>query len=236
MRQLLKITATFTLALVFTAGMAFGQTPQTDNVLQIEQTGDENFTNVEQAGQNNFSNVDLLGAGGKGDARVFQTGDDNSAFAEARGRVTLRQVQTGDDNSARIGTPGGSQVLTQKSKATQRQIGDNNTAIMTFSGSGTRFARFKQRQIGDDNRSYLLGFSSNSNYAFEGLTNQVGSDNLVRVTSPAAGSSGDERNSVRAVQMGDMNTIRGTFESRRNRAVVTQDGNSNVAKFTQSGN
>ena len=234
MRQLLKITTTFALALVFSAGMAFGQTAETDNELQIEQAGDKNFTNVEQAGQNNFSNVDLLGP--KGDARVFQTGDDNSAFTEADGGVTLRQVQKGNDNYARTGTPGGGAVLTQKSVARQEQVGDNNTAVMTFDGPGTRRAKFKQRQIGNNNESYLLGFSSDSDYAFEGLTNQVGNDNLVRVNSPAAGGSGDERNSVRAVQMGDMNTIRGTFESRSNRAVVTQDGSSNVAKFTQSGN
>ena len=141
MRQLLKITSIFALALVFTAGMAFGQSG--DNELQIEQTGDDNFTNVEQVGEGNFSNVDLLGAVGKGDARVFQTGDNNTAFAEASGRVTLHQAQTGDNNTARIGTPGGSQVLTQKSTARQVQEGSGNTAIMTFDGPGTRFAKFK---------------------------------------------------------------------------------------------
>jgi hypothetical protein len=231
MRQLLKITSIFALALVFTAGMAFGQSG--DNELQIEQTGDDNFTNVEQVGEGNFSNVDLLGAVGKGDARVFQTGDNNTAFAEASGRVTLHQAQTGDNNTARIGTPGGSQVLTQKSTARQVQEGSGNTAIMTFDGPGTRFAKFKQRQIGDNNESYLLNFSSNSSYQFEGLTNQVGSDNLVRVNSDGP-KKGDEKNSVRAIQMGHMNTIRGTFNSNSNRAVVRQDGSSNVAKFTQN--
>jgi hypothetical protein len=57
MRQLLRITATFALALVFTAGMAFGQ----DNTANVDQEGNENAAEIEHLGGDNESTVEQVG-------------------------------------------------------------------------------------------------------------------------------------------------------------------------------
>lgn len=83
MRKLLRITATFALALVFTAGVAFGQS----NDAEVEQQGQNNDGTVNQTGTNEatllqgtFSTFDpalnpILGTSRNNTATIDQDGD-----------------------------------------------------------------------------------------------------------------------------------------------------------------
>ncbi|WP_118840544.1 curlin repeat-containing protein [Salinibacter ruber] len=69
MRQLLRITATFALALVFTAGMAFGQDA---NEATVDQTGDKNEATVLQEILGTAPNKTFLDQENGSEAFVFQ--------------------------------------------------------------------------------------------------------------------------------------------------------------------
>jgi hypothetical protein len=111
MRQLLKITSIFALALVFTAGMAYGQT---NNRAEHDQTGDDHVATSTQTGADNTSLITQDKNGGPAanfaEADVDQTGDDNYSRLRQTaffGNSTADVDQVGNNNSVRLKTSNG---------------------------------------------------------------------------------------------------------------------------------
>lgn len=211
MRQLLRITATFALALVFTAGMAFAQ----QNEVNIEQiNGDDHKSTVGQTGVGN--DADILQDGNptfrlNGVAylsEVDQNGDRNTSVITQKGggNVYARTVQTGDDNTAsqsqRIF---GQDPGVRDGIATTEQIGDNNKATQNQSHTGSAGgikSLSRVWQDGDDNiaRSFQNGSGGN----FESFIDQDGNSNFARVDQSGLTNPGGHFADV--VQTGDGHT------------------------------
>ncbi len=104
MRQLLRITVTFALALVFSAGMAFGQSNETT----VDQVGDDHDANVTQQGGNNDADVTQLNNANQkfveGLARDVLGGGTilNEFTPSGNGENFLRLLQDGADNEADV--------------------------------------------------------------------------------------------------------------------------------------
>ena len=211
MRQLLKITTTFVLTLLLSAGMAFGQSNDA-------QTTQENSTNASatqtQSGSNNI-------------ARAVQSESDN---------VTLKQVQSGADHFARARQLNSS----NNSKVNQNQSGTNNEArarqfafqsslIRQTQSGEDNFAKADQayrrnteayqKQSGE---SQIARITQRSNLGFV-RQNQIGGSGNTAITR--------QLNKVRNVEAR-------TFQlsSTGSKAVIVQElSNKNVARITQDG-
>jgi hypothetical protein len=235
MRQLLRITATFALALVFSAGMAFGQSP--DNETQVDQEGNDNTADVEQVGQNQRAFVDQNGPGNSADAdeghRAFITqkgiqdgidGKNNTAVVDQRFEsnfahsTTINQFGAGNQAGANQGGNFAGNTVEIE------QTGENNYSAIQQSSAVT----FKSTQTGDNN--IIAGFAP-------------GFDQL----SPPDGARGPARQETGApfdgdlglmdfTQMGDGNRIAGAEQNvGRSLAKVYQDGGSEITVLTQTG-
>jgi hypothetical protein len=111
MRQLLRITATFALALVFTAGMAFGQT---NNKATVDQNSSGSQATITQTGKDNL----VTGKGAKASSGVVQTnkskavvnqvGDDNqvSGLYQGGNPAIFNELSSGFNNVAEIDQKG----------------------------------------------------------------------------------------------------------------------------------
>ncbi|MCS3698422.1 Curlin associated protein [Salinibacter ruber] len=134
MRQLLRTTATFALALVFSAGMAFGQT---NNEADLSQTSSESRATITQSGDN-FTELKQQSTS---KATVTQTGAGNEVD---------QFVQKSGVNKNR----GGGNFI---NLANIDQIGDENTvasrydALETQSGNFGGGAKLILDQFGDKN-------------------------------------------------------------------------------------
>jgi len=141
MRQLLRTTATFALALVFSAGMAFGQVNNEADVTQnssnsqatVTQTGADNFTDVEQ-------NV-------KSKAVITQTGDNNDVLDLNQ---TNSSGASGFNNTALVDQVGDGNVL---GGATSFETVDGITRQRSTFGSSTFL---DLDQLGDNHRTNLF--------------------------------------------------------------------------------
>ena len=142
MRQLLRITATFALALVFSAGMAFGQS----NTSTIDQTGEDHSADVIQNGGNNTvdleqADTDLTdGVDNSMEADVRQKFDGNEAYIDQEG-------SEGGANkgiaSAEVDQVGNNNYLDLEQgpffrghSADIDQLGNNNTVRLRTSNGG----------------------------------------------------------------------------------------------------
>jgi len=110
MRQLLRVTSIFALALVFTAGMAFGQSPSSTNnfsvIDQVDNSPSYSQSNgkatVKQAGENNISRINQvndilkvyngLGGGGLGIGNMSQLGRQHEATVEMLGNRNISNI------------------------------------------------------------------------------------------------------------------------------------------------
>ena len=101
MRQLLKITTTFALALVFTAGMAFGQSPGDDNEAEVNQDGNSEAVVNQNATVSDASNDAFVDQAGNGNvAKITQTDNGGSQNLGTSGNeVDLRQTQNSNGSS-----------------------------------------------------------------------------------------------------------------------------------------
>ncbi|MEF8866670.1 MAG: hypothetical protein V5A20_13005 [Salinibacter sp.] len=241
MRQFLKITSLFALALVFTAGMAFGQ--------------DVNEATVDQGG-----------SGSDADITQNVNGADNSSFdANVRQRggsqtVTIKQLDSNPNDPGgsgiadviQLGADGGNEALvdqnrTRGAEAFLKQVGANNEAtaaqgagdvLRGYDGTNTSRGSERALQVGIENT--LEVFQSRDPDDFTSLGESF---NMARVTQDGnynnafieQNGNGNEAN---LLQDGGLNEaqIQQLFPSNSNIADVQQLGVSNKAyTFQNSG-
>ncbi len=144
MRQLLRITATFALALVFSAGMAFGQS----NTSTVDQTGEDHSADVIQNGGNNTvdleqADTDLSdGVTNNMEANVRQKFSGNEAYIDQKGKAGL--IGPGKSTAdADVDQVGNNNFLDLeqgpyfgKHSADIDQLGNNNTVRLRSSNGG----------------------------------------------------------------------------------------------------
>ncbi len=141
MRQLLRITATFALALVFSAGMAFGQDAITNNQIPSE-TANNNISLVDQVGGVNAS------------ATVEQAGEDNvSALSQGHSVPAVKFPNQGGLSHS----------------ATIQMRGDDNFSNVLQQGNDQGHSDVLVQMQGDDNRfSSPPGQANNSDVRVAG--------------------------------------------------------------------
>ncbi|WP_043551555.1 hypothetical protein [Salinibacter ruber] len=160
MRQLLRITATFALALVFSSGMAFGQS---NNEADLSQTSSESRATITQSGDNYTE----LKQQATSKATITQTGEGNEVnqFVQKAGPVVRKNRgggefvnlanidQIGNDNTvgSRYGaTETQSAAFGGGGKLTLDQFGDKNELKIVQNGKAT--ATITQKNGGGNSR------------------------------------------------------------------------------------
>ena len=224
MRQLLRITATFALALVFTAGMAFGQ----DNFTDVEQV-DGSIAEIDQeyVGTQNI----VRGLGGGSDLT-----DGNAFTQEQKAKLVVEQAANGGTAGHLLeGEQLGGRHLIQLD-----QEGNSQDAFIRQEGA--KFNRVKLRQktaTGEGNEANIF---QNSNSRVQGgnaappivtLTKrkraeQDGADNDLDLKQRSGA------NRFYFEQVGDFNTI-DMEQTQTSTAVINQDGNDNIVAGSKSG-
>lgn len=207
MRYLAKITTTFALALVFSAGTTFGQDAQVDqygndmdaDIVQAEDVGnsasivqgnqEKNFNNftarIEQLGGDNSATIDQSQAGpGLPTARIFQDGNGNTAnqtqfFGGTNNDEELSEIsQVGNDNTAMQRQE---HFTGDKVEATISQTGNMNYSEQTQIGSG---ASFEAHLTQEGNSNYAIQVQhdySSAAAGYESDITQIGTGNDARV-------------------------------------------------------
>jgi len=247
MRQLLKNTFTLALALVFTAGMAFGQS---NNNAQIDQTGDENSANIDQGGnsvadlrqEGVLNQIDLaqegFGLAGQ-DTEIDQIGNRNEADVTSSSGNGLQGngneldiVQRGNLNTFETPTMQG-----YKNDYDVNQVGNKNYAkIETRFGAGGQVGESTIsiiQKFGNNNAGNITATYGGNNHALE-IKQKFGDSNVASITHELPqGASGVDGLVGRVTQLGSKNkaTI-DLFAETSDRAVVTQDGFDNYATVT----
>jgi hypothetical protein len=253
MRQLLRITATFALAFVFTAGVAFGQQEgpfidqapgdvdpdDANNFAQIDQQSDDNFAQFEQLGSGNLGLVDQSGDDGN-IADVLQDGDNNTVRLPTQGgsfrafdfRAEAEIDQIGDRNYVGVAQGGNDKIF--ESFLDVRMEGDDNflgnpDGGVTSQQGGKLYADI----VGDRNRIEILAEQTQSKADFD----IDGSDNTVESFQKSATSGFDLNPQILDVEIdGSGNTVdalQGNFTAFNNRAFVDIDGGTNTVDVTQ---
>ena len=255
MRQLLKITTTFALALVFSAGMAFGQDADitqrsSQNDATVEQSDGDDVADVLQNGidneatasQGGGSYIDQVQVGNNNEAFGSHSGDtyliqeqrgnQNEAYAWAESDATVTQEQLGSENLARVGQSGGKYgptTINQSSDVRQFQSGDRNLAEIEVRQGNGRNNSFGQRQSGNSNTAKILDVGSGNTVT----QIQVGNNNEsvvgARNADPQLGGA-----DVFTEQRGHRNSAIvgggvGSYD-----ATIQQFGNDNTATVTQN--
>lgn len=224
MKQLLRTTTTFALALVFTAGMAFGQS----NEAVVEQINNNNETTVNQSGQWNAADVNQ--------------GVDEEANELANnliGGTWTGQVGSGTANNNEI---------------TIDQAGDRNVALASQGYAGVSFGATRTgvaegntgsiEQIGSRNRAYpgqgLRGgraFDNDYSILQDGGRNVAtvaqGNDTGYAEDNEAIVEQFGNQNSA-LIEQGVPSEANYNFTSTNSLAEVYQDGSGNDATISQS--
>lgn len=224
MRQLLRITSIFALALVFTAGMAFGQSqdgePEEDpgdfnNFTFIEQASDGNVADVVQQGENNT--VLLPGQGG--------------SFGQFTFRAEADIEQVGDENYVGVGQGGNDGV---EESFLEVYMEGNNNFIGNQSGgiTGQEGGVLEADIVGSDNTIGILAEQTQSMADLE----ITGSNNTIDMFQKSRGEQEVFRHQFDAVIEGDDNTVdllQGNFQTFGNRADLDIFGSVNDVSITQ---
>jgi hypothetical protein len=258
MRQLLKNTFTLAVALVFTAGMAFGQAQDGEDVTIQQVNGNKNFAEVRHNSFAPGAESFIRQKGSKNKATAFiettsgdeanvtdqdQIGDRNTASINApfSGPHTVTQYQEGDDNTARAGvgfqTGASDGSLNINADITQRQVGDRNFTRLQGDGIGSEVY---QRQVGDDNTiRFDLPQTDDGNLSSSDVDQKqlFGDQNTMVVESTSGGQfDGLDDVTVDMVQRnGDFNAARVTGLNDGSEITTLQRGNNNLARGTMSG-
>lgn len=251
MRKLLKITTTFALALVLTAGMAFAQ-----NEGEIDQEGDKNTARVWQSGnitkdnpdfnqadvrQEGISNKTLLRQGSFGvdghDTDIDQVGNNNLADVTASGGSNGLQgndneldiVQRGNQNNFQT-----SKLQSFQSDYDVEQVGNKNYAeIETRFGAGGTIGQgtFSVIQKFGNNNSGVITATSGGNNHFLQIKQKFGDSNEATITHELPqGASGVDGIVGKVTQFGGNNEAHvDLLAEPSDRGVITQDGNDNYA-------
>jgi hypothetical protein len=224
MRQLLKNTFTLALALVFTAGMAFGQSNET----VVEQINDGNDATVNQVGQlnaadvnqgvdqevnelaNNLFGSDITGQVGPG------TANDNEVTVTQEGTrnlVAASQGYAGNFNGTRAG-------IAEGNEATITQLGNRNVALPAQGLRGGEAYDNAYTILQDGNRNdATVAQGNNTGIAInnDATIEQFGSDN------------------VGTILQGQPSQVTfGGFRATNSLAEIFQDGTNNTATVNQS--
>ena len=175
MRKLLKITTTFVVALIFTAGMAFGQ----NNTADVDQSGDNLKGIVTQSGQantatlkqnggaDNVANIDQKGTGNE--STVLQPHQQGQFGGDAPYGVTALVKQDGQSNVSYI-----QQANTSNDLADQNQGGSGHEARISQAANWNAFTKAEQDQFGSGQYARIRqAFSPGA----EVVQLQLGSDN-----------------------------------------------------------
>jgi len=224
MRKLLKITTTFALALVLSAGMAFGQNneaeiQQTSSTVNSSATQSQNGDDFAYIFQNGVTEAEAsqkqyagpTGKNGSNEAHIYQTSSGTKPVAT--------QIQGGKKQDAEI---------TQKAnkvRAYQRQLHKNNSAtIVQTNGSLKSEAVQVQGPNGPNGKQ---GAFNDATIRQEGLE------------SYAEQRQGGWRQDSKIKQFGDHNeayvTQNGTAGMGRPQAHITQSSDNNMATINQAG-
>lgn len=212
MRQLLKITTTFALALVLTAGMAFGQAEQSTTV---DQSGDRNDATVEQMTQTNESDVYINQSGSRNVGNITQQyGQFHDADLNQSGsRNYAELVQDNTNTTADLDQEGSRNVIDADQRNYEFTFGYAGTAYLDIYQSGDR----NNASVSQDGRGQMTG-----------IVSQNGSRNYVELSQMTPGGEGVSE-SVSNYANFDQNGF-------KNDAFVTQSGDKiNEAWVNQSG-
>jgi hypothetical protein len=247
MRQLLRTTATVFVALVFTAGMAFGQDSDAtvtqnanDSEATIEQTNnsDRSLTgSINQSGDNHEATITqtIKGDGPSASASVEQSGSE--AFAE----VIQNLDNSGKDVTATVTQDGlndafvtqGSNMSNSRVDLTQTYKGsmargegdDRNLAEINQKSGGSRVIA---SQTGVSNEMFVDQLPLVNNVASELI--QDGDNNLIDLNQGNRSFDPTRSSEADILQRGDQNVARLTQTSNDNVADVTQDGDGNTLR------
>jgi hypothetical protein len=238
MRQLLRTTATVFVALVFTAGMAFGQ----DNESHISQVGSNIEATVNQDGSDNYSDLDQSEdfTGGHS-ATIEQIGENNySNIQTQNGGGTANVYMKGDNNELvdwKTRERGGFGA-NQKNGLNVFDLditGDNNSVGMT-----QEFGDAATVDLNGDNNTLGLRQLSNANYQEEDFhTASItvnGSDNQLTVNQagPNGGTGGTGNSATVTLESAsDFNTVNVVQRGSMHTSTVTVNGSNNTASVTQ---
>jgi len=172
MRQLLKITTTFALALVFTAGMAFGQDSDDRNRATVDQDGNGSEATVTQTldGDKGFNTANVFQRNGAQTATIRQTtpsGDGNS-----KALADVQQLGSGG-NDALV-----DQTRRRGAKAFLKQNGQDNDADVAQTGGdvlrgydGANTSRGSERALQVGIANELKVFQGRDPANFDNVTN-----------------------------------------------------------------
>jgi len=250
MRYFAKITTTFALALVFSAGMAFGQS----NTSTVDQTGDDHSADVVQNGGNNTvdleqADTDLSdGVTNNMEADVRQKFDGNEAYIDQKGSEGL--IGPGKSTAdAEVDQVGNNNFLDLDQgpffgnhSADIDQLGNNNTVrLRTSNGGGEAniYLDGNQNKLVRSNSSGQIlsgeqvvqkngsGRTQFIDVTVDGNANKIGADQQ----------NGDGRDELTIDIVGSDNFVP-TYQGAKNGDIdiTVADGNNNFLKAIQTGN
>ena len=235
MRQLLKITSIFSLALLFMVGTAFAQSG--DNTGKITQDGDDSRAIIDQVGNSQFAKIDQSVSFGAGnEATVDQyNGDDNAAVVNQSEEAYADIDQQGADNSVNLSQGGLNEArVIQEGDGNSLSGYDGGTTARQLNGTGI-FSGQKNdlflRQEGANNSTGLLQQGGDAGVVLDGDNNTLG----VRQKAP----SGDKQDATVNVT-GSSNNIDvfqgvqfGLGSGNNQATVLIENGSSNFVDVDQ---
>jgi hypothetical protein len=230
MRKLLRTTFTLAFALVFTAGLAFGQ--------------NNNSATIKQAQSGNQATSNQTGSGGT--AFIDQKGVSNIAQIDQAGNGNLARIvgQTGFGNTA----TSTQDAATRNSQVIIEQKGDGFTkpgvTAQQFGQSGSRINVLARRTgVGGDvdvtqqnGRNNLIDVDLFGNSYVVDVDQVDGSDNKAFVTqNNGTGLIAPTNSEAKVRQEGSRNTTRVTQDGKGHKSVATNNGDGNTLVQKQSG-
>lgn len=226
MRQFLKITTSFALALLLTAGVAFGQS----NEAEIQQTS--SVTNSSATQSQNGDDYASIYQNGVTDAVAIQNQVDGPTNQSGANKALITQTSSGNQPWAKQVQGGEAQYaeITQRSNkvtAYQRQVHKNNSATI-FQANGSLKSEARQIQ-GPGGPNGKQGAFNNATIRQEG------------VGSYAEQRQGGWRQDSKIKQLGDGNSAYVTQHGiegstgQRPQADIFQHSNNNMATINQAG-
>jgi len=223
MRYFAKITTTFALALVFSAGMAFGQS---NSSTTIDQDDDNNTANVTQPGDNNRT-------------FVKQSGD-------ATNTAIITQTLAKDNNTVRLNQKGGAyaDINVRGGNATVRGY-DDSRVNQTNSGAGANVLTLRGNKGAGSNSLYGLDQLSGGNTIDIDITGGVANE-TIKVLQKSAGNTTridfQDQPFVDVQQKGNgghtalIDTDMDAGGGVKNQVVVEQTGQNDLTMVDQFGN
>jgi len=217
MRYLLKITTTFALALVFTAGMAFGQTNETT----IDQDDANNTATVNQVKKDNL-------------AAVTQSGN---ATNTANIQQVLRNGNTAELNqengaSAEIWTAGATVKGYDDAVADQINTGDGPNTLTIASENNATTGLYEVDQLAGGNVIDINRIGGTGSVHARVLQNSSNNTATIKLKdSPFV----DVRQTGMGSHEATITTSRGGVSGSENTVIVDQSGFDNLTTVNQSG-